>query len=215
MVWVHGTLAALCLAVGALHVARAVLRRREIALELSYAAMGVGMADMLAPVALPGAAPLWVTVFLLCGGWFGALMLRARSPRLLDGEALHLVVGSAAMLFMLWSGHGDTGDTGAGGHAAHAGSPATVVGLGSAVALVLGAYFVLHTLRCTDRLRAARSGQAPGRPPAEPEGDRPLRTAGGTVLALRAPAAVCTSSSAELAHLVMTVAMAVSLVAMI
>jgi len=215
MVWVHGVLAALCLAVGALHVVRAVLRRREIALELSYAAMGVGMADMLAPVALPGAAPLWVTVFVLCGGWFGALMLRARSPRLLGGEALHLVVGSAAMLFMLWSGHGDTGGTGADGHAAHAGSPATVVGLGSAVALVLGAYFVLHTLRCTDRLRAARSGQALGRPPAEPGGDRPLGTAGGTTLALRAPAAVCTSSSAALAHLVMTVAMAVSLVAMI
>ena len=213
MVWVHGMLAALCLAVGALHVVRAVLRRREIALELSYAAMGVGMADMLAPVALPGAAPLWVAVFVLCGGWFGALMVRARSPRLLDGEALHLVVGSAAMLFMLGSGHGDTGVTGA--HAAHAGSPATVVGLGSAVALVLGAYFVLHTLRCTDRLRAARSGQAPDWPPAEPEGDRPLGTAGGTVLALRAPAAVCTSSSAALAHLVMTVAMAVSLVAMI
>ena len=35
------------------------------------------------------------------------------------------------------------------------------------------------------------------------------------MLALRAPAAVCTSSSAALAHLVMTVAMAVSLVAMI
>jgi hypothetical protein len=214
MVWVHGVLAALCLAVGALHLVRAVLRRREIALELSYAAMGLGMADMLAPVALPGAAPLWVTVFVLCGGWFGALMLRARSPRLLGGEALHLVVGSAAMLFMLGSGHGDTG--GAGGHAAHAGGPATVVGLGSAVALVLGAYFVLHTLRCTDRLRAARSGRALGRPPAEPQGDRQLGTAGGTALALRSPAAaVCTSSSAALAHLVMTVAMAVSLVAMI
>ena len=124
------------------------------------------------------------------------------------------MIGSAAMLFMLGADHQ------AGGHGggtrrtgpAPPGWPASA----SAVALVLAAYFVLHTLRCADRLLAARpaavrlrSGRqpAPGAAPggaAAPLPPRPARRRGP-----------CSTRPSALAHLLMTVAMAVMLVGMI
>jgi hypothetical protein len=211
MGWVHGALAVLSLAIGLMHLVRLVLRRRDLVLEGSYAAMALGMAGMFSPLGDPLPAGFWGVVFLLCAGWFGGLMIRARAVGLLGGEAAHLVIGSAAMLFMLGA---DRAAGGVGGqHAAHGAGAPGMVGVASAIALVFAAYFVLHTLRCADRLWATRPAVAPGRP----------RTAGGiaapdaaTAVALRTPAAgLCSPPGPALAHLLMTAAMAIMLVEMI
>jgi Domain of unknown function (DUF5134) len=210
MAWLHGVLAALSLAVGLLHLLRLATRRRAVVLEASYAAMGLGMAAMYSPVGDPVPAPVWAALFLLCAGWFGGLMVRGRSPGALGGEALHLVVGSAAMLFMLGADQ-QAGGT-AGGHPAHVVGAPGMAGIASAVAIVFAAYFVLHVLRCADRLRASRpetSAVAAGLQ----RGDAP-RARTGT--ALRAPtAAHCSRTAPAVAHLLMTMIMAVMLIGMI
>ena len=206
MAWVHGVLAALSLAVGLLHLVR-VARRRDVDLEASYAAMGLGMAAMYSPVGDPVPAPAWAALFLLCAGWFGGLMVRARSVAALGGEAMHLVVGSAAMLFMLAADHRAGGS--GGGHPAHAAGAPGVAGVASAVAILLAGYFVLHVLRCADRLRVARSAVMAR--VADPT-DGP----GRITTALRSPAMEhCERTVPALAHLLMTVVMAVMLVGMI
>jgi Domain of unknown function (DUF5134) len=156
------------------------------------------MAGMFSPIGDPVPAPVWAVVFRLCGGWFGGLMLGARTVRLLDGEAAHFVIGSAAMLFMLGLGH----------HGGHL-DGGRLAGVTSAIALAFAAYFVLHTMRCADRWTAARRAAAE---PAELDG-APGR---GTVLTLPAPAVLRYPPRIRaLAHLVMTVAMAAMLVGMI
>ena len=221
MVWVHGALAAVCLVIGGLHLCRLARLRRGRVVETGYAAMALGMAGMFSPIGDPVPAPVWTAVFLLCGGWFGVLL--ARRPRVPDpagvlgGEALHLAVGSVAMLFMLAADH-QAGGLGS-RHPAHEVDAPGLAGAASAVALVLAAYFVLHTLRCVDRLRVARLGDRP------PTGSAPLPTAPlparpGT----SAPAATATRARRDahlpgalpaLAHLLMTAAMATMLVGMI
>ena len=90
----------------------------------------------------------------------------------------------------------------------------------SAVALAFAAYFVVHTMRCADRWTAARLAVAgPGGAEvdvsAEPAGFGGL-AGRGTALALRVPAALrCPSWIGALAHLLVTIAMAVMLVGMI
>jgi Domain of unknown function (DUF5134) len=210
MAWLHGVLAALSLAVGLLHLLRLATRRRDAVLEASYAAMGLGMAAMYSPVGDPVPAPVWAALFLLCAGWFGGLIVRDRSPRALAGEALHLVVGSAAMLFMLGADQ-QAGGT-AGGHAAHVAGAPGMAGIASAVAIVFAAYFVLHVLRCADRLRACRLDTPAVAPGPQPGGASPARTA----TALRAPtAAHCSRTAPAVAHLLMTMIMAVMLIGMI
>jgi hypothetical protein len=207
MAWLHGVLAALCLAIGGLHVVRVARLRRGRVLEAAYAGMALGMAGMFSPIGDPVPTPVWVALFLLCGAWFGGLLLRVRSPGALDGEALHVLVGSAAMLFMLGADH----QAGAanGGHPAHAGGAPGTAGIGSAVALVFAAYFVLHLLRCADRLQAARLGApaAVGAPPGPP-----AAVATAVRSSVRAP---CSVTGPALAHVLMTATMAVMLVGMI
>jgi hypothetical protein len=213
MAWPHGVLAALSLAVGLLHLLRLATRRREVALEASYAAMGLGMAAMYSPVGDPVPAPVWAALFLLCAGWFGGLIVRDRSPGALGGEALHLVVGSAAMLFMLGADQ-QAGATG-GGHAAHVVGAPGLAGIASAVSIAFAAYFVLHVLRCADRLRAARlETPAVG---SEPGGAPRARTVTALrTTALRAPvAAHCSRAAPAVAHLLMTMIMTVMLIGMI
>jgi Domain of unknown function (DUF5134) len=217
MAWLHGVLAALSLAVGLLHLLRLAVRRRDVVLEASYAAMGLGMAAMYSPVGDPVPAPVWAALFLLCAGWFGGLIVRDSALGALGGEALHLVVGSAAMLFMLGADQRAGGP--AGGHPAHVVGAAGMAGIASAAAIVLAAYFVLHVLRCADRLRAARL-ETPAVGPGPELGDAPrgrTATASGSTTTLRAPvvAAHCSRTAPAAAHLLMTVIMAVMLIGMI
>jgi hypothetical protein len=211
MAWVHGVLAVLCLAIGGLHLVRLVRMRHGRALEAAYAGMALGMAGMFAPAGDPVPAPLWIALFLLGGGWFGGLLLHARSIGALGGEARHLLVGSAAMLFMLGADH----DTGAvdGRHAAPAAGAPGTAGLASAVALAFAAYFVLHTLRCADRLRATPGGERAGRPVLAAADPGP---AAAIATVVRSPAPTpCSTSVSATAHLVMTAAMAIMLVGLI
>ncbi len=217
MVWVHGALAVVCLVIGGLHLFRVGRQPRGRALEAGYAVMALGMAGMFSPVGDPVPAPVWTGAFLLCGAWFGALLAR-RSLGVLGGEALHLVVGSVAMLFMLAADH-QAGGLGV-RHPAHEVDAPGLAGAASAVALALAAYFVLHTLRCADRLRAARLGGGPSAagaagpiPPGPTSPARTASTATATAPAL-APEA-CAATLPALAHLLMTVAMATMLVGMI
>jgi hypothetical protein len=197
MTTLAGVLAVACLAVGAFHVLRL---RLDPASEASHAAMGVGMAAMFSPVGDPVPAPVWAGVFTLCGAWFAADALRSPAGRRRD-DAVHHVIGSGAMLFMLLGAHGGgVAGTGAAhaGHVGHGGGPDGGFGLSSILALVLAGYFAWHVLRCADRLRAA---------------DRDREPAGGSVAVrtdvLRDVRAVA------LAHVVMAAAMAVMLLGMV
>ncbi len=215
MIWVHGALAGLSMAIGGLHLFRAVRLRSGRVLEAAYAAMALGMAGMFSPVGDPVPGPAWAVLFALSGAWFGAVLLRFRSPGVLDGEALHVVVGSAAMLFMLGADHQAGGvEAHAGGHLAHGGGAPGMVGVASAVALVFAAYFVLHTLRCADRLRTARAGG-----PAPVSAPVTIRRGAGAVATAAAaeapPRGVCSGTVAALAHLLMTAAMAYMSIVMI
>lgn len=212
MAWLSGVLTALCLAIGGLHLFRALRRPRGRPLEIGYAVMALGMAGMYSPLGDPVPAPVWVVLFLLGACGFGASLLRARSLTLCDGEALHLLVGSVAMLFMLWA---DQQAGGAAGHWAHAAGAAGMVGVASAAALVLAAYFVLHTMRCVDRLRVARTAATPVAVAVAVHDTG--RGEGRDTVRDTAPAATgaCALPLPALAHLLMTAAMAIMLVGMI
>ncbi len=203
MGWMSGGLAVFCLVIGLLHLLRMAMRRRDVAVELSHAAMGLGMAAMFAPLADPVPGPVWTVVFGLGVAWFGAAALRSGA---ISGEAGHHVVGSGAMLFMLAAGHGASGaDADTAAHAAHGGGSAGTLGIASVVALVLTGYFGWHALRCFDRCR-----------PAEPAVPDPGQEPGAAAVALRAHIrAFTTPQLAAVAHLVMAVAMAVMLLGMV
>jgi hypothetical protein len=198
MEWLSGGLAVACLVVGLLHLVRLAVRRRDAAVELSHAAMGLGMAAMFSPLGDPLPRPLWTAVFVLCAAWFAAAVLRSGS---LAGDGPHHVVGSGAMLFMLAAGHAAPGDAASAhaGHAAHGGAAGTL-GLASVAALVLAAYFAWHALRCADRCRRPDPADGPAPPP------------GGAVALAWSPAA---PRIAVGAHLVMSVAMVVMLLGMV
>lgn len=195
MTTLAGILAVACLAVGGFHLLR--LRLDPIG-ELSHAAMGVGMAAMFSPLGDPVPAPVWIAVFVLCGAWFAASALRSPAGRC-RADAVHHVVGSGAMLFMLLGAHG-AGVAGTGavhaGHVGHGGGPDGGLGLASLAGIVLAGYFTWHVLRCGDRLRTDR--------PAPQEGSVTVRTD-----VLRDARVVA------LAHVVMAAAMAVMLLGMV
>ncbi|WP_232665053.1 DUF5134 domain-containing protein [Pseudonocardia sp. TRM90224] len=190
-----------CLGLGLLHILRMVLRRADVVEEASHAAMAFGMAAMFSPFGDPVPVPVWVAVFAVSLGWFGTLAVAARS---LAGEMGHHVLGSAAMLFMLFAGHGPTPGAGAlqAGHGSHGGGGAGGLGVASVVAIVLAGYFAWHGLRCTDRIRP------------EPALLAVAPDAGPGAVALRLPT-VCAPRTAAVAHLTMAVAMAVMLLAMV
>jgi uncharacterized protein DUF5134 len=206
--WVSAGLAVVCLAVAALHLARLAVHARAAAGvpggpvgELSHAVMALGMAAMFSPLGDPLPAPVWTVAFVLCGAWFAAVALRGRDP---GGDAAHHVVGSAAMLFMLLSGHAHV-DAGAGadaGHAAHhGGGTGGGVGLVSVAAIVLAGYFAWHALRCSDRLRVATA------PPTDDDAAAPA--GGGTAVRTRRPGVLRSPVALAWAHVVMAGAMAV------
>lgn len=126
-----GLLVLACLAVGAFHLTRLGLLRTDPVGEFSHAAMGAGMAAMFSPLGDPVPAPVWIAVFVLCGAGAAAAVLRGRHR----AHAVHHVIGSGAMLFMLLGGHGRGG------------------ALASVAAIALAGYFGWHVLRCADRLR--------------------------------------------------------------
>lgn len=197
MGWMSAGLAVICLGIGLLHLVRLAVRRRDVAAELSHAAMGLGMAAMFSPLGNPVPGPVWTAVFVVCAAWFVAAVLRTRS---LSGEAAHHVVGSGAMLFMLAAGHDPAAPAGHAAHAAHDGGASGALGLASVAALMLTGYFAWHALRCADRCR---------RP--EPAASPP-----GSAVALRAPTwSLDAPQTAAAAHLVMAAAMAVMLLGMV
>lgn len=126
-----GLLALACLAVGGFHLARLGVLRADPLGEFSHAAMGIGMAAMFSPLGDPVPAPVWIAVFVLSGAGSASAALRGRHR----AHAVHHVVGSGAMLFMLLGGHGRGG------------------GLASLAAIALAGYFGWHVLRCADRWR--------------------------------------------------------------
>ncbi|WP_214371324.1 DUF5134 domain-containing protein [Pseudonocardia sp. H11422] len=218
MEWLSGSLAIVCLVLGALHVVRLVILRTDVVGESSYAAMGFGMAAMFSPLGDPVPAPVWTAIFVLTAAWFAALALRSGFG---TADAGHHVICSAAMLFMLLTGAhqhgaGSAHGTAHAGHTAHAaaagGAEVGGFGLASVAAIVLAGYFAWHVLRCSDRVSRH------GRCAADAESPRPaagLATGGGAValrparLSLRAP------RTAAVAHLVMAGAMTVMLLGMV
>lgn len=216
MGWMSGGLALACLAVGLLHLVRLAVRRRDVAGELSHAAMGLGMAAMFSPLVDPVPTWVWTAVFTLCATWFAAAVLRSRSLR---GDDPHHVLGSGAMLFMLAAGHGAaTAEGGAhAGHAAHGGGAAGALGPASVVALVLTAYFAWYALRCAHRCRGPEAA-GPAASTASTASVRPVESAGpgAAAVAVRVPSwSLHAPQLAAAAHLVMAVAMAVMLLGMV
>ena len=192
MEWGAAALALACLAAAALHVVRLVVRRREVMAEASHSAMALGMAAMASPLGDPVPEPVWTAVYLLIALWFAALVVRTRPSA---GDAVHHVVGSGAMLFMLAADH-------SAGHMSHGGP---VSGLVPVTATVLAGYFAWHALRCADRCRRAPDPTPCG-------GD----SAGGSAVAVRSPAsAVHTPQAGAAGHLVAAVAMSAMLLGMV
>ena len=142
MGWVSGGLAVVCVGTGLLHLLRLAMRRRDVAAELSHAAMGLGMAAMFSPLGNPVPGAAWTVVFVLCGAWFAAAVLRSGS---FGGEAQATEhVAHAA-------------------HAAHGGGATATLGLASVAALLLTGYFAWHALRCADGCRRPEpAALAPG-----------------------------------------------------
>jgi hypothetical protein len=186
MQWGSAALALACLVAGVLHVVRLVVVRRDVAAEASHAAMALGMAAMASPLGDPVPEPVWMGVFVGFAAWFAALALRTRSA---DREAVHHVVGSGAMLFMLGAEH-------TGGHAmvAPPGQLAVVVPV---TAMALTGYFSWHALRCAERCRR------------DPDADGCAESGGAVALSLRTPQAGAAG------HLVAAVAMSAMLLGMV
>ena len=190
MDWGSAALALACLAAAGLHLVRIAVRRRDVVGEASHAAMALGMAAMAAPLGDPVPEPVWTVVYVLIAVWFAVLVLRTRST---GGDAVHHVVGSGAMLFMLAADHST-------GHMSH-GGPAS--GLVAVTAMTFTGYFAWHALRCADRCRRE---QEPCDGPA----------AGGSVLVQRSPAlSVHTPQAGAVGHLVAAVAMSAMLMGMV
>jgi hypothetical protein len=205
--WLSGLLALLCLAVAALHLARLAVSAKAFGDvpggpvgEVSHATMALGMAAMFSPLGDPVPAPVWTVAFVLCGAWFAAVALRTRS---FGGDAGHHVVGSAAMLFMLLTGHSHTevGGSAEAGHAAHhGGGDGGGVGLVAVAAILLAGYFAWHALRCSDRLRVDAG---------------PVTATAGAAAVAQRTGVLRSARTAALAHVLMAVAMTVMLLAMI
>lgn len=187
-------LAVACLAIGVLHLLRV---RLDLPGEATHAAMGLGMAAMFSPLGDPVPVPVWSAVFLLGGAWFAAAALRSPAGRGRD-DAVHHVVASGAMLFMLLGAHGGgVAGTGAvhAGHVGHGGGPEGGPGAASLVAIVLAAWFAWHALRRGNHL-----------PPA------PVPTPGA--VAVRT-SVLRDARTVALAHVVMAGAMTVMLLGMV
>lgn len=215
MATVMAVLAAVCLAVAVFHVLRLVVVRVDAIGEVSHAVMGFGMAAMFSPVGIPVPAAVWVGVFLLTGAWFAAIALRS-APGPGRAGAIHHVVGSAAMLFMLLGAHTGSGEPGAehAGHVGHGGGPAGDLGLASVAALVLAGYFAWRAVRRGDGVVPA-SGMTD---PAAGSGSAPAPAAGTAVIEearTRSRRLLDNTAAVEWAHAVMAGAMTVMFLGMV
>lgn len=156
-------LALACLVVAAFHVLRLLqLSRGDAAGEATHTAMALGMAAMLSPLGDPVPAAVWIGVFILCGAWFAAAALRSEGGPA-RADAVHQVLGSGAMLFMLLA-H-DPGGAEAGGlhagHLVHDGGSNGAHGLSSIIAIVLAGYFAWRVLQIVSHpIRSAASAPA-------------------------------------------------------
>jgi hypothetical protein len=195
MEWGSGALALACLAAGGLHLVRLLVLRRDVATETSHAAMALGMAAMASPLGDPVPEPVWTAVFVAVATWFAALAVRTRAT---DRDAVHHIVGSGAMLFMLAVDH-------SGGHS-H-GAAGELAGLVPVTAMALTGYFSWHALRCVDRCRKAPdSARCAGDGRSGGEG---TVAQGTTTLSLHTPQA------GAVGHLVAAVAMSAMLLGMV
>jgi hypothetical protein len=207
-----GALAVVCLAAGLLHLIRLAVLRRDVVGEVSYTAMGLGMAAMFSPLGDPVPTAVWCAVFVLAATWFAVRVLRGDAA---GGEAAHHVVGSGAMLFMLVAGNSEGA---LGGHAAHGAGPdsalAGAVGLVSATAMLLAGYFAWHALRCADRCRTTTCPDP--HPAVSVQDGRDGRDGPDAAVARRAPAfSVCAPQTAAVSHVVLAVAMTAMLLRML
>jgi hypothetical protein len=196
--WLSAVPTIVCLAVAALHLARlapaSVLAGdppADRADELAHLLVALGMAAMFSRIGSPVPPLQWVVFFGLTGSWFLAQALRAG---VIGGDAAHHVVHSVAMLLMVqWWGRAAVG----GGPHGAGGS----TGLVPVVAVLFAGYFIWYGVRCLDLLRVARAGThdlAAG------------NTGGGLAVAARVRASgrtVRSPGTAQVAHIVMAVAM--------
>jgi hypothetical protein len=217
MATVAAMLAAVCLAVAAFHLLRLVVVRVDPIDETSHAVMGLGMAAMFSPVGVPVPTAVWVGAFLLSGAWFAAVALRS-APGSGRADAVHHVVGGAAMLFMLLGDHAGSGETGAehAGHIGHGGGPEGDLGLASVAAIVLAAYFAW---RAVSRRGGMESVPTSGTPdPAAGSGSVAAPAGAGTVV-IGAPRTrsrrLLDGAAAGWAHAAMAGAMSVMLLGMV
>jgi hypothetical protein len=146
--WLSGVFALLSLAVAGVMMAVAPARRGDRSACLAHAAMALGMAGMFAPWGDPVPGPVGAVVFAVVGAWFAARWLRRGEQA--DDDALHLVVGPAAMIVMyLGMDHHAGAPTPAGEVAGHVGHGSALAAGGggpvlAALLLALAAYFVWH-----------------------------------------------------------------------
>lgn len=161
--WLGGVFALLSLVVAGVMVAAALGRHEDRSPCLAHAVMSLGMAGMFAPWGDPVPGPVGAAVFVVIGAWFAARRLRRGGQA--DDDALHLIVGPAAMIVMYlgMDHHADAATpVEAAGHPGH-GSALAGGGGGPALAvllLALAGYFVWHAWAT-----GARAGTTPGRSP--------------------------------------------------
>lgn len=138
MPWLSAVLSSAFLLVALLYLVRLTVRFRFG--DVSHAAMAAGMAAMFSPLGDPVPSGAWAGVFVLCGAVAAPLSFRAGPG---GAEARHHLVGSAAMLFMLFGGH-------------HRADAPLGTGLGSVAALAMAGYFIGYVLWGVERALALR-----------------------------------------------------------
>jgi hypothetical protein len=158
--WSDGLLGLACLLAGLFHIGMLLAGRARFAPAAAHAAMGIGMAAMFVPAAVPVPRPVWVALFLVITAWFAAAGIRAGS---LLGDAGAHVVGAVAMLYMLLGpahGGGATHGVVDSAHVHHGGGSgaATTLLLLSLIALGFAAWFICDVVgrlvRFTDDVRS-------------------------------------------------------------
>ncbi len=210
MPWAPTVLSVACLAVAALHLLRIAVLRADRADETAHALMGAGMAAMFSPGVDPVPRAVWVVAFAGVGLWFGAVALREGRWA---GRAVHHVVGGAAMLLMLGSGHDHGADGAPTGHGVHGGS---TVGLGwtSVVSVLLAGYLVWHVLRLLGHRRP--EGPDAGSPAPSRTAVRPsLRTSLLSADTVLFADTLLSADTVRIAHVTMSAAMAAMLLGVV
>jgi hypothetical protein len=162
-VWLDGVFGELSALVAVYFVVRLAVTRGSAYADrtgdVAHLVMAVGMTAMFVPGVDPLPPGVWIAVFVLMAAWVGTGLLRAETAEgpTERGHHVHLVISSAAMVFMVTAmaapaAGGPSEALGAGGGAVLAhdhggGGPATAL-----VSVALGAYFVLHAAWSAGRM---------------------------------------------------------------